>query len=446
MTALRESPAGVRPVPAGPAPPAPARLRAHLAHPLHANVYALTLNTVASSLLGVGYWVLAARLYPQEALGAGAAVVSTVLFLSNLAQLNLNGALSRFLPTAGRHAGRLVGSAYLASCAAAVLVGAAFLVAAPAVAPRLAVPDSDLLAGVAFVVAIAAWSVFTLQDSALTAARGALWVPVENAAFGVAKVVVLFLLAASVPDRGIALSWFLPVAVALVPVNLLLFRRLLPRLRRSYEARPEAAGLPGRKVLLRFVTLDYAGYLFMQAGTNALPLLVTAALGARANAVFYVGWLLGTALELVAYHFGTSLTVESARDPARLPAYARQVLRRGLLLVGCGAAALVVAAPLLLGLFGTGYAGAADGVLRLFAAAVIPKLLIIVYVAACRLRRTVGRIVLVQAATTTVVLALASALMGPLGVTGVGVAYLAGQLLVAAAILIPLVRVLRSPA
>ena len=445
MTGVRgQAVAGRAVAPAAPvAGPPGARLWRHLRDPLLGNVYALTLNTVVSSLLGIGYWVIAARLYPPEQLGVGAAVVSTMLFLSNLSQLNLNGALARFLPTSGAGGGRLIRYAYLLSGAAAVVVGVGFLLLGPLASDRLTPPAAGALFAALFVVAVAAWSVFTLQDTVLTALRGAIWVPVENAAFGILKIAMLVALLGVLPEHAIFLSWLGPALLALVPVNLLVFRRLLARAQRI---RGTVEGLPDRRVLLRFVSLDYVGYLFLQAGTNALPLLVAASLGAQANAVFYVGWLLGTALELVAYHFGTSLTVESAAAPERLPAYARQVLRRGLLLFGGGALVLVATAPVLLRLFGSHYAQASAGVLRLFAIAVIPRLLITMFVAACRVRRTIGRVVAVHATVTTLVVGLAFALMPALGVTGVGVAYLTGQLLVAAAILPALLRLLRSDA
>ncbi|HET8681671.1 MAG TPA: hypothetical protein VFM54_07330, partial [Micromonosporaceae bacterium] len=263
----------------------------------------------------------------------------------------------------------------------------------------------------------------------------------ENAAFGVAKVVLLVALAAVAPATGIFLSWTVPVLLALVPINLLVFRRLLPPLHR----RAQAGVLPARRVLLRFVTLDYVGFLFLQAGTNALPVLVTSVLGAGANAVFYVGWLVGCSMELVAYHFGTSLTVEGAAHPSRLAHYARDVLRRGLLLLGLGSLLLFACAPLLLAPFGGGYADASSTVLRLFALAVLPKFVVTVFVAACRLRQRVGPIVAVQAGTSTIVVSLALLGMGPFGVTAVGVAYLTAQLVAAAAVLPALVRLLRSP-
>ena len=417
------------------------RLRGHLRNPLYTNVYALTLNTVVSSVLGIGYWVLAARLYSPQELGTGAAVISTMTLLSMLSQLNLNSALARFLPAAGRRGGALIGYAYAASCGVALLLGTGFLVLVPGVADRMGLGSAGPLLAAGFVVAVAAWGVFTLQDSVLTALRGAVWVPVENAAFGVAKLVLLVALAAVAPSTGIFLSWTVPVLLALVPINLLVFRRLLPPLHR----RAQASVLPARRLLLRFVTLDYVGFLFLQAGTNALPVLVTSVLGAGANAVFYVGWLLGSSMELVAYHFGMSLTVESAADPSRLARYARDVLRRGLLLLGAGSLLLFACAPLLLAPFGGGYADASSTVLRLFALAVVPKLVVTVFVAACRLRQRVGPIVAVQAGTSTIVVSLALLGMRPFGVAAVGVAYLTAQVVAAAVVLPALVRLVRSP-
>jgi O-antigen/teichoic acid export membrane protein len=419
-----------------PAAPVAVRLRQHLRNPLNSNVYALTLNTVVSSALGIAYWAFAARLYPARELGLGAALVSTMTFLSNLSQLNFNGTLARFLPTAGARGGQLVAWAYGVSSLVALTVSGAFLLVAPAVSARLGFVAGTPLLALAFAVSVAAWGVFTLQDSVLTALRGAVWVPVENTAFGAIKIALLLLLAAPMPALGIFLSWNVAVVVALVPINLLVFCRLLPRLR----SLGRAAALPGRRVLARFVALDYVGYLFMQASTNALPVIVTARLGAEANGVFYLAWLLGGSLELIAYNFGVSLTVESAADESRLGDYTRQVLGRGLLLFAPAVIVMCVFAPLLLSLFGPHYADGGSTLLRLVAIAVLPKLVVIVYLAACRVRGRVGRIVGVQLSTAVLVVSLALLAMGGLGVTGVGVAYLTGQLIVAGAILPSLLR------
>lgn len=420
--------------------PIAVRLRRHLRNPLNSNVYVLTVNTALSSVLGIGYWALAARLYSPAALGIGAAMVSTMTFLSNLSQLNLNGTLARFLPAAGAQGARLVGYAYGISCLAALAMSGAFLLIAPAVTDQFDFLHRTPLLALAFALAVAAWGVFTLQDSVLTALRGALWVPAENGLFAMTKIALLVALAGAVPSLGIFASWNLAVIVALIPVNVLVFRRLLPRL----HARHSSLALPGRQVLARFIALDYVGYLFMQASTNALPLIVTARLGAEANGIFYVAWLLGSSAELVAYHFATSLTVEAAAAEPRLAAYTRQVLRRGLLLFTPAVVVLCVLAPQLLTLFGARYADAGSNVLRLFAVAVLPKLIVVIFVAVSRVQRRAGRIVLVNASVSALVVSLALTTMGDLGVVGVGAAYLIGQLVVAAAVLPSLLRLLRT--
>jgi O-antigen/teichoic acid export membrane protein len=420
--------------------PVAARVRQHLRNPLNTNVYALTLNTVVSSLFGIGYWVLAARLYSPRDVGIGAAMVSTMTFLSNLSQLNLNGALARFLPAAGPRRGRLIAYAYGGSCLVALAVSGVFLLIAPVISERLGFLARTPGLALLFAVSVATWGIFTLQDSVLTALRGAVWVPIENAAFGIGKAVMLVLLAGALPSLGIFVSWNVAAVAALLPVNVLVFRRLMPRL---LAAQPTAA-LPDRPAFARFVALDYIGYLFMQASTNALPLIVTARLGAEANSVFYVAWLLGGSLELIAYHFGTSLTVESSADERRLPTYTRQVLRRAFLVFGPTVILLCVLAQPLLTLFGGQYAEAGSTMLRLFAVSVLPKLIVVLYVAACRVQRKVGKIILIQASISTLVVTLAAITMGSLGVTGIGIAYLAGHLIVAAAILPSLLRLLRA--
>jgi O-antigen/teichoic acid export membrane protein len=423
------------------APPAGviARLRQHVRTPLFGNVYALTLNTAVTATLGSGYWVLAARLYSPRELGLGAAAVSTMTFLSNLSQLNLNAALARFLPASGVSGGRLIAYAYGASSLFAIIIASIFLVVAPLVSDHLAFLSGNMLLAALFCLSVAAWGIFTLQDSVLTALRGAVWVPIENAAFGVAKALLLVAFVGTLPALGIFLSWNLPVVVALVPVNLLVFRLLLPRLRSL-----RSSGLPDWRVLRRFVALDYLGFLFMQAGTNALPLLVTARLGAAANGRFYVAYAIAGSLELVAYNFGVSLTVESAREPSRLAFYTQQILRRGFILFTPGVALLCLTAPLLLAVFGKEYALSSVTLLRLLVLAVLPKLLVAVFVAVCRVQRRVDRIILVQALTSTLVLSLSLMLMGRLGIVGVGVAYLVSQAAVAAAVLPSLVRLVRT--
>ena len=98
--------------------------RAHLASPLFRNAYALMLNTGATGLLGVVYWLLAARHYPAVDVGRASAAYSAMNLVSGFTAASILGAVTRFIPQSGRRTSALVLRAYLFSSAAAVIVAA----------------------------------------------------------------------------------------------------------------------------------------------------------------------------------------------------------------------------------------------------------------------------------------------------------------------------------
>jgi O-antigen/teichoic acid export membrane protein len=406
--------------------------------PLFRSAYALILSTAATSGFGIAYWIVAARGYPPQVLGEQSAAISTMLMLSNFAQMNMFFALGRFVPTAGRATGRLIACAYAASAALALVLGVGFVLVAPAIAPEL----SSLFAGagmaVAFVVSVALWCVFSLQDGVLTALRRASWVPVENVLFGLLKLALLIVFAGVFVSGGIFVSWNVPVLLAVIPVNLLIFRRLLPARARAASGRAERSRFSFRSIG-RFVAVDYVSGFFLQTYTTALPLLIVATLGAEANAEFYVAYVVIAALDLVSVNLATSLLVEGAHDEARLHEYTRRILRRSAQLLVPAVIAIELAAPLFMRVLGPTYADGSTTLLRILALASIARMLNIVYMAAMRVQRRVGRVLATQAAISAVVVSLTLVLGPSLGVNGVGVAWLCAQVGVGLA-LVPWLR------
>jgi O-antigen/teichoic acid export membrane protein len=404
------------------------------------NGYALMCNTGVTAVLGLAYWVLAARLYPPDAIGTGSAVVSALLFVAGVSQLNLQGALTRFLPVAGDRTARFLAGAYGSSATAGILAGGIAVATAGWWAPADSPLRDGPWFGLAFLGAVIAWSWFVLQDSALTALREATWVPVENGVFGLAKIVLLVALAGGT-GGAIFASWTIPAAALLVPVNVLLFRTVIPR-RRS--AQPAATALPSPRALARFVGGDYVGSIFTQALLTLLPLLVVGMLGSTVGGRFYVPWVVATTIDLLPGNLATSFIVESSLAEHRQAAYARTVLRRVAALVVPLALATVVLAPLLLAPFGTGYATESATVLRLLGAATVFRAVSTLYIGVCRAQRRVARLAAVQAAQAVLVLGTAALLLPGLGLVGAGLASLAGQTLVAAFVLPRLLAAVRE--
>jgi O-antigen/teichoic acid export membrane protein len=406
------------------------RLLAHARMPLFRNGYALMLSSASTSALGMLYWMLATRLYTAEVVGLNAALISAMLLVSGIAQLGLASVLMRFLPRAGSRARRLVALAYLLALAAAALAGLAFVLGVELWAPALAFLVASPIGGVWFVLATMMWSIFTLQDGVLTGLKQTIWVPIENTAFSAAKIVLLLLCAWLAARDGIFASWSIPSALALAPVNYLIFRRLLPR----HAAAAGVSELPPPRQLASYAAGNYVGSLLALAIGTLLPLLVLHRLGPRANAYFAQSWLIAASLQLVAGNMALSLTVEAASDRAKLAAYTRHAFVQTARLLLPLVAAIVAGAPYLLGIFGPEYAHAGTGLLRLLALGSLPNLVTMLFIGVARVQNRPGAIVAAQGAQCALALGLSYLWIDRYGIAGVGWAWVAGQSLVAAVI------------
>ena len=409
-----------------------ARLRAHIRSPLYGNGYALLLSGLASSGLGMAYWLLAARFYPAEFVGLNSAAISAMLLLSGLAQLSMNSALVRFLPRAGRTAGALVGYAYLSSVVAGALIGLFFVARLAFLTPALQAFFVQPALLLLFVLSVMLWSVFALQDSVLTGLSRAVWVPLENLLVALAKIVLLLSFARSFPQYGLFAAWMIPVVAAILPVNLLLVRRVLPIHRQTGGEEEEQ---PGLWQIARYLAGNYLGTIFFLAYATLLPLLVTNMAGPRVNAYFYMPWMIATALQLIVLNLTTSLMVEASRDQSKLSIYCYQILLHSTRLLVPLVVLILLAAPLVLRIYGPEYAQAGTGLLRLLALSTLPNLIVALYLTLARMQNRTRGVTFAQGALSILLLGTSYLLLPIYGLNGVGLAALLSQSCVAIALL-----------
>jgi O-antigen/teichoic acid export membrane protein len=409
-----------------PGPTAGRKLLRGLRTPLYRDALALLLNSGVTSLIGVAYWTLAARLTPPEVVGLNAALISAMMALASLSHLGLVGALSGFLPRAGAATGALVRRAYALAAVLALVFATAFVVAAPHFSGQLRDLERPGLAAV-FVAAVLTWSLFALQDSVLTGLGRAVWIPLENIIYSGAKLVLVLALAASLGGYGILVSWVVPAALAVVPVSLAVFKIFIPSHLEAYGTEPAR----GTHLFRRFVASDGLGMVLAQMLSALFPILVMEQAGAETAGRFYIPWMLAQSLDLVAINVGMSLTVQGAHTQDQLPSIFRRVLLRTLAPVGLLVAVAMVAAPLVLTLFGAGYANASVETFRLLLVGSLLRVVITLAICAAWAERRPSRVVALQAALTVLVLPLAWRLTPGLGATGAALAWTIGQAAVA---------------
>ena len=133
--------------------------------PFLRNAYALVLNTGISGVLGLVYWILAARYYDDSDVGRGSAAISALMLLTGLVSVNFAGTLNRFIPKTGKHTVAVVAFTYLVTSAVIAVLAVALLVTLH----WLGGPTYDLLrephTRMWFIAAAVAASVVTVQDS-----------------------------------------------------------------------------------------------------------------------------------------------------------------------------------------------------------------------------------------------------------------------------------------
>ncbi|MGH3611802.1 MAG: hypothetical protein ACRDRK_04145 [Pseudonocardia sp.] len=424
------------------------RLRGHLADPFFRNAYALIVNTGLTGLLGVAFWAIAARTYSDPDVGRASALISAMTLLSGVVAINLTGTLSRFIPESGRSTRSLIVWAYALSSAAVLVLAAGFLLTLDRWGPSF-----DLLRDPStaawFLVLVVAAGAFTVQDGVLIGLRASVWVPVENVLFGVAKIVLLVVLATGFPRDGVYLAWVIPMALLLLPVNALIFGRLVPRHTSDHGDRflPPAPAQVGR-----FFAADYGGALFMFGAATLPPLLVAPYVEPYTFAYFYVAWIAGGMLNLIPMNLASSLTVEGVHAAHTLVTNCRAALHRVLGIMTAAAVGVALLAPYLLAVLGSGYVDAAP-MLQALALAAVPRGVVDIWIGVLRAQSRTRQIARVQIASGG--LAIAAVLVwvqvdrlavtpGVELITGVGLAVLASQTAVALVVLPALRRFLRG--
>jgi O-antigen/teichoic acid export membrane protein len=423
-------------------PPAPARratLREQLRVPLHLNALALATSAGLTSGLGLVYWAVAARTYTPAEVGTQSALVSAMLLVGGMAQVGADSLLIRFLPVAGREGRRLTARLYAIAACTGLAAGAVFVLGTSLWAPALHFLRADWRWFGAFALSTVVACLYAVQDSVLTGARRAPWVPVENGLVSLLKIVLLAVFGLFVGAGGIFASWNVPTTLAVAVVTTLVFTRLL-------RARQGAPGrLPSRATLARYMAGNYVASLFALASINATPLIVINRLGATPAAHFFVPWAIFNGLQLFATSISYSLIVEAAADEAQMVHLFRRAIAHSLLTLAPICAGVALLGPTLLRVLGESYAVGGGPLLRWLAVAALPAIAVPLSITLARLRNRPDLVILIQASWSVLILAGSYVALGRTGLGGVGIAALATAVLLAAVLAVTVLRPVLRP-
>jgi O-antigen/teichoic acid export membrane protein len=389
-------------------------------------------STGASSGLGLVFWVVAARLVRASALGRASAEVSAMTLLATLSQLNLVNIYSRFLPTSGARTRRFIVIGYAACVTTGLVVATCFIELGGA--HKILHPGASQ--ALLFIGTVGLWTIFVLQDSVLTGLRAAVWVPVENAAFSLAKLLLLLLLASN-GSPGIFLAWAIPVVPAVMAVNLYIFGRRIPF---HLARKSEHSEVLKWQTLRNFVFAEYTSGLLGSIAIFLPPVVVVSYLGARAGAYFYVPWLIGAVMQTLLWNVSTSFVVEARYTKTELKSKLRRSSQLAVLVILPLVTALLIGAPLFLRILGAGYSREGSTLLRLVALSILPMAVTMLYQTFVWYEGHLWQLVGVQSLYVGLFLGVTFGLLAVLHIDAAGVGLLVSQGITALVVLPATIR------
>ena len=381
------------------------------------NAIALMVSSGGSAVVGIVFWIVAARLFTTTELGQSTAEIAAMLLLSTLAQLSFGSIFERFLPVAGELTGDFVKRAYLICTASGLVLAVGYLALGFG---RSFIPSS-IGWRILFVVAVVFWTIFALQDSVLIGLRASRWVAVENIAFGVAKLALLPIVVGIAAGEGIFVAWTAPVIPAIVAVSWYLFRHRVPE-HATITVTTEA--LPSTRRLLYLASAQYATLLSSVFLPSLVSLIVIQRLGPIASAHYYLPAMIATNLGMFCWGIVRSFLVEASSEREELRRHANSTIRALVIvlipsvLIGC------VFAPEILRLFGGSYAANGTALMRMLLISLLGSTVMVFYSAFAWLDQRVWWMTLRNVVSSAIYLVMIYLLIGHIGINAVGVAQL----------------------
>ena len=378
-----------------------ARMRAARSDTLLANSALIFTTTVLMAAGGALFWVIAARLASPESVGLAGPLVAAADSLALFAQLGLNIALLKTMPTSS-HKAADVATASLLVVGAGVTFALAYCLLLPVTSPRLTEVLGSPVTIAIYCVLVGATALNVLTDSVFLAINR-VWdyLRLNGIMLGLAKCVLPFLLAGA---GAMGLYGSVGVATALCAVaSLWVIFRHVPG-RKTFS--------PSRELrdARHFAGAGYVTYVLTVFPLLVFPLLVINALGSAAGAAYFISFQIVTLLNAVILAVANATYAEGER--ARRGRH-HVVRKGGMTLLVCsltGAAIMFVLAPYFLMIFGDHYVSEGTWTLRVLAFATVGAAFNYWGAIRLRLAANLTAMIGVQVLSTVVMLVLATLL------------------------------------
>lgn len=402
------------------------------------NATYIMLGLGVKSILGLAFWVVVARLYSDDDVGLGSALLSVAESLTFVGTLGLGFGIIRFLPQS-REKIRLLNSSFTLAAIVATVAALIFLAGLSLWSPKLMLVSENPVFFIAFVVFVALATIAQVMTQVFIAFRRSGYNLAYHLVVNISKLIMAAGLSVVFKVFGIFASWGIATSVSLVVFLLVFLPQLLPR----YRPAPSLGG-QASKEMMRFSFANYLSQILWGLPQWILPLMIISVISEEANAYFFMSWTMAGFLLIISTGSSMSLFAEGSHIEERLSDELKKSLKLTILLLLPAILVMTLLGDKLLLLFGEEYSTEGASLLWLLAPASIPASLNFLYLGVARVEKKLKTIVLLTGIIALGTLIPGYLLLSHLDIFGAGVGWLATQTAVALVISPKLIKLIKG--
>lgn len=400
-------------------------------NPLLVNSLYLMIASGAVAAFGFVFWAVVARQFSDSEVGLAATLLSLSSLISLLSLAGFDSTFVRFLAKSDRR-DDYINSGLMISAGFSVILSLLFALAFPIIAPDLAFVTHNPLYVLLFVV----FNIFSthniLTNAIFLAFRKTIYVLVINIIFSAIKVVLPFLFVS-----GGAMMIFTIAGISQVVGVVLSFYAIAKYFHHRFRF---VVHFDLLRLAKRYAFGAYCSSMLNLLPPTILPILVTHRIGPSASAYFYMAFTIATLLYTVAYSVMQSVFAEGSHDEESLSDHVKKGAKFIALLLLPGSILTILLAPFILSIFGQNYAQYGTDLLRILS---ISALFVSFYAAfgtILKVQKNIGALVFINTLYSATIIGMAYVLSEPYGLVGIGLAWLAGNIVATIAGLIITMR------
>lgn len=378
------------------------------------------LSTGIIAVLGFFFWIISTHLYPVEQVGIGTTLISVMTLISSFSILGLDSAIIRFLPTSEKN-NKKINTSFSLVALMSILISVIYLIFQKVFSPKLLFVRENVIFSLLFVVFVVFSSLNTISENIFIAYRSAKYVLIKNIIFGVAKLILPFILIA-LGAYGIFMSVGIAVAIAFA------FSLFFLILKYNYSFKPEI----NKDIVRRMTKFSLGNYVAGFIGglpVMILPILITNLIGPEYSAYFYMDIMIANFLYIIPAATSQSLFAEGSYSESELKTHLKKAIKIIIIIIIPAIIVIVFFGKYILLAFGKDYSNEGFQFLQLLSLSGIFVSSNYIFETILRVKRRIIELIYVSLTKSILILGL-SYLFLTRGLLGIGFAWIIGQGLV----------------